>query len=88
MSANVETKAREILNRISAELTQDALVALNAESVNDKKSSKDVAATWLRERRSLAPCFGNVMKTPAEVEPSSRYLHGGPGGADGRHVTC
>ncbi len=48
VSANVDTKAREILNTISAELTQDALVALNAESVNEKESSKKVAEKWLR----------------------------------------
>jgi osmoprotectant transport system substrate-binding protein len=47
VSANVDAKAQEILNRISGDLTQDALVSLNGESVNGKKSSKEVAAKWL-----------------------------------------
>ena len=48
VSAKVDAKAQRILNKISAALNQDSLIALNAESVNDKKSSKDVAAKWLK----------------------------------------
>lgn len=48
VSAKVDAKAQQILNKISTALTQDSLIALNAESVNDKKSSKDVAAKWLK----------------------------------------
>lgn len=48
VSASVDADARAILNRISAALTRNALVALNAESVNDKKSSKVVASKWLK----------------------------------------
>ena len=48
VSDDVDQGAREILTSISRQLTQDALVQLNSESVNEKKSAKNVAAAWLK----------------------------------------
>ena len=47
VSARVDDRAREILNKVSGELTQEDFVGLNAESVNAKTAAKAIAATWL-----------------------------------------
>jgi osmoprotectant transport system substrate-binding protein len=47
VSAKVDARARETLDKISKALTQTDLVALNAESVRDKKSAADIAKAWL-----------------------------------------
>ena len=47
VSSKVDDSAKRILNRVSGALTQADFVKLNAESINDKKSSKDIAAKWL-----------------------------------------
>ena len=47
VSAKVDKPAEDILNTVSRNLTQADLVMLNAKSVNDKSSSKDLASEWL-----------------------------------------
>ncbi len=47
VSAKVDKPAEDILNTVSRNLTQADLVMLNAKSVNDKSSSKDLAFEWL-----------------------------------------
>lgn len=47
VSSKVDDAAKRILNRVSGALTQADFVKLNAESINDKKSSKDIASKWL-----------------------------------------
>jgi osmoprotectant transport system substrate-binding protein len=47
VSEKVDEDAADILNTVSAALTLDDLVSLNAESVNDKRSSADIATDWL-----------------------------------------
>lgn len=52
-SSKVDEPGREALNQVSAALTQSDLVALNAESVRDKKSASDIAKAWLTSRGLL-----------------------------------
>jgi osmoprotectant transport system substrate-binding protein len=47
VSAKVNANAQEILNTLSAKLTQEDFVKLNAKSINEKKSAKVIAAEWL-----------------------------------------
>jgi osmoprotectant transport system substrate-binding protein len=47
VSEKVDEDAADILNTVNAALTLDDLVSLNAESVNDKRSSADIATDWL-----------------------------------------
>jgi osmoprotectant transport system substrate-binding protein len=47
VSEKVDDDAAEILNGVSAALTLDDLVSLNAESVNDQRSAADIATDWL-----------------------------------------
>lgn len=47
VSAKVNANAKEILNSLSAKLTQEDFVKLNAKSINEKKSAKVIAAEWL-----------------------------------------
>jgi osmoprotectant transport system substrate-binding protein len=49
VNADVADKVADILNPISAKLTPEGLVALNVQSVDDKKSHEDIAAGWLKE---------------------------------------
>ncbi len=49
VSAKVNNKAKEILNNVSAKLTQSDFVQLNAKSVNEKKSATVIAAQWLKQ---------------------------------------
>jgi osmoprotectant transport system substrate-binding protein len=47
VSAKVNANAEEILNTLSAKLTQEDFVKLNAKSINEKKSARVIAAEWL-----------------------------------------
>ncbi|NQX03858.1 glycine/betaine ABC transporter [Rathayibacter sp. VKM Ac-2856] len=47
VSDKVDDDAAEILNEVSAKLTAEDLVALNAESVNEQKSAAAIATEWL-----------------------------------------
>ncbi|WP_349897063.1 ABC transporter substrate-binding protein [Parafrigoribacterium soli] len=47
VSKKVDGKAESILNKVDAKLSQEDLVNLNAESVNDKKSAAVIAKAWL-----------------------------------------
>jgi osmoprotectant transport system substrate-binding protein len=50
VSKKVDATAIKILNAVSAKLSANDLVSLNSESVNGKKSSKVIAAAWLKEK--------------------------------------
>lgn len=47
VSKKVDSKAESILNKVDSKLSQDDLVSLNSESVNDKKSAAVIAKEWL-----------------------------------------
>ncbi|WP_349902896.1 ABC transporter substrate-binding protein [Parafrigoribacterium humi] len=47
VSKKVDSKAADVLNKVQAKLSQDDLVSMNAESVNDKKSAAVIAKAWL-----------------------------------------
>ena len=49
VSAKVNDSAKEILNNVSANLTQADFLKLNARSVNEKKSAKVIASEWLKQ---------------------------------------
>ncbi|MBM9432193.1 ABC transporter substrate-binding protein [Flaviflexus equikiangi] len=49
-SDNVDEQAEEIINRISAAMDTDQLVALNARSVNDQLPAATIAADWLADQ--------------------------------------
>jgi osmoprotectant transport system substrate-binding protein len=53
VSEKVDAEAADILNEISAALSADDLVGLNAESVDEQKSSADIATQWLTENNLL-----------------------------------
>jgi osmoprotectant transport system substrate-binding protein len=53
VSKKVDKAAAGILNKVSAKLSQSDLVSLNAESVNDQKSAKDIAKGWLTKNGLL-----------------------------------
>jgi len=46
-SAKIDAKAAAIINAISAVLTPEGLVALNAQSVEDQSPARTIAAEWL-----------------------------------------
>ena len=48
VNAAFPSDAADVINKISAALTPDGLVALNVESKVHQKSSKDIAAAWLK----------------------------------------
>ncbi len=50
VSDKVDEEARAILDEVSAALTADDLVSLNAQSVNDKMSAADIAEAWLTDK--------------------------------------
>jgi osmoprotectant transport system substrate-binding protein len=50
VSTKVNAQAEQTLNRVSTALTQGDLIALNAESVRDKKSAKELAKAWLTRK--------------------------------------
>jgi len=47
VSKKVDSKAADVLNRVQAKLSQDDLVSMNSESVNEKKSAAVIAKAWL-----------------------------------------
>jgi len=49
VSDNVDADAQAILDEVNAALSADALVGLNAESVNDQKAAEVIAEAWLTE---------------------------------------
>jgi osmoprotectant transport system substrate-binding protein len=53
VSSDVADEIAEVLNPISAALTPEGLVALNVESVDDQKSSADIATGWLTDNGFL-----------------------------------
>jgi osmoprotectant transport system substrate-binding protein len=55
VSTKVDARARETLDKVSKALTQQDLVALNAESVRDKKAAKDIAKAWLVRQGLSSP---------------------------------
>jgi osmoprotectant transport system substrate-binding protein len=50
-SKKVDDKAADIINKVSAALTEEDLVELNAQSVNDQKSAKVIAKAWLDDKK-------------------------------------
>ena len=50
VSEKVDDSAAEILNKVSAALDTDTLVALNAQSVNDQAAADTIAKEWLTEQ--------------------------------------
>ena len=50
-STKVDDKAADIINKVSAALTEDDLVELNSQSVNDQKSAEVIAKAWLDEKK-------------------------------------
>jgi osmoprotectant transport system substrate-binding protein len=53
VSSDVADEIADVLNPISAALTPEGLVALNVESVDDQKSSADIATGWLTDNGFL-----------------------------------
>ena len=51
VSAKVDQKAQDILDKVDTALTQEEFVGLNSESINDKKSSKTIATAWLSGKK-------------------------------------
>lgn len=49
VSAKVDAEAADILNTVSAALTEGTLAELNAQSVNDKASADVIATEWLAD---------------------------------------
>jgi osmoprotectant transport system substrate-binding protein len=49
VSKKVDAKAAAVLEAVDAKLSQSVLVELNSQSVNEKKSAKDIAKAWLAE---------------------------------------
>ena len=49
-SKKVDDKAADIINKISAALTEDDLIELNSQSVNDQKSAPVIAKDWLEKK--------------------------------------
>ena len=48
MSSSFPADAADVINAVNAKLTPEGLVALNVESKVDQKSTKDIAAAWLK----------------------------------------
>ncbi|HYI34408.1 MAG TPA: ABC transporter substrate-binding protein [Glaciibacter sp.] len=49
VSEKVDEEAADVLNAVSAELSEEDLVELNSQSVNDQKSAEDIASDWLKQ---------------------------------------
>jgi len=49
VSEKVDEKAADVLNAVSAALSEEDLVELNSQSVNDQKSAEDIASEWLEQ---------------------------------------
>nr|WP_244303310.1 ABC transporter substrate-binding protein [Leucobacter coleopterorum] len=50
-SDRVDEKAAEIINKISAAMSPEDLIALNAASVNDEESASKIAQKWLSDNK-------------------------------------
>lgn len=50
-SADLDPEAADVINDISAKLTQDDLLALNSASVNEQQNADTIASRWLTEHR-------------------------------------
>jgi osmoprotectant transport system substrate-binding protein len=50
-SKKVDDKAAGVINKINAALTEEDLVDLNAQSVNDQKSAEAIAKAWLDDKK-------------------------------------
>jgi osmoprotectant transport system substrate-binding protein len=50
VSEKVDDKIAKILNTVSAALTAEDLVALNALSVNEQESADQIASDWLADK--------------------------------------
>jgi osmoprotectant transport system substrate-binding protein len=53
VSSDIADEVADVLNPISAALTPEGLVALNVESVDEQKSSADIAKGWLTDNGFL-----------------------------------
>ena len=53
VSSDIADEVADVLNPISAALTPEGLVALNVESVDEQKSSADIATEWLQDNGFL-----------------------------------
>ncbi|SDK95287.1 osmoprotectant transport system substrate-binding protein [Cryobacterium psychrotolerans] len=51
VSDRVTDKAEKVLNTVSAALSAEDLVSLNAQSFNDQKKAEDIAAAWLKQAK-------------------------------------
>ena len=49
VSSSFPSDAADVINKVSAALTPEGLVALNAQSTQDQKSPADIAKAWLSE---------------------------------------
>lgn len=49
-SDKLDEKARELINELSADLTSEELLTLNARSVDEQAKAEDIARAWLAER--------------------------------------
>ena len=49
VSEKVDDKAAAVLNKVSAALTEEDLVNLNSQSVNDQESAQKIASAWLEQ---------------------------------------
>lgn len=52
-SARVDASAAALINKVSAQMSQSELVALNAASVNQQLKASDIARSWLRAKSLL-----------------------------------
>jgi osmoprotectant transport system substrate-binding protein len=50
-STKIDDKAADVINTVSAALTEDDLVELNSQSVNDQKSAEVIATAWLDDKK-------------------------------------
>ena len=49
VSSSISDEVADVINKVSAKLTPEGLVALNVQSTVDQKSTADIAAAWLSE---------------------------------------
>jgi osmoprotectant transport system substrate-binding protein len=49
VSSSFPSDAADVINKVSAALTPEGLVALNVQSTQDQKSPADIAKAWLSE---------------------------------------
>jgi len=52
-SSNVDDAAAETINKVSAALSAEELIAMNSESVNEQRSSSDIAADFLKRNNLI-----------------------------------